>query len=112
MLNTGYAFYHKITYSDLCNFAKTANKLGAKEIISFGGYKPILVYYSRMHVNFDSKKKQVKRIKELTSKGKSSYIIGYLSDIKSNKPIIKNNESLFKNLKIIKSGERYFLGRL
>ena len=111
MLNTGLSIYHKITFSDLVEFSKMAKQMGAKELISFGGYKPILVYYSRMPVDFTDKKEQIKKVRSLLSKHKDAYIIGYLSDIEKNKPIVKKNEEVFKRLKIIQSGKRYFIGR-
>ena len=111
MLNSVLIVYHKITYGDLCNFASTAKKLGAKEIISFGGYKPILVYYSRMPVDFNEKPKQIEKVKSLLKEGKEAYIIGYLSDIEKSKPIVKKNNEIFKKLTVIKTGKKYFLGK-
>ena len=111
MLSSGLRFYHKITFSDLCNFASTAKQLGAREIISFGGYKPILVYYGRVLVDFNNKKIQISKIKNLLAANKEVFIIGYLSDIKDDKPIVYKNKELFKRLKILKSGRKYFLGK-
>ena len=111
VLNSALNVYHKITFGDLCNFAREARELGAKEIISFGGYKPILVYYGGIPVDFNDKGKQIKKIKELLASSKDAYIIGYLSDLKGDKPIVRNNTGVFKQLKIIHSGKRYFLGR-
>ena len=112
MLNSALVVYHKITFSDLCNFSKTAKTLGAKEILSFGGYKPILVYYSRVPVDFNKKPEQIEKMKKLLEDGKEIYLIGYLSDIKSGKPIVKNHPEIFNRLQIINSGRRYFLGKV
>ena len=76
MLNTGLSIYHKITFSDLVEFSKMVKQMGAKELISFGGYKPILVYYSRMPVDFTDKKEQIKKVRSLLSKHKDAYITG------------------------------------
>lgn len=105
--------YHKITFADLSTFAAFAKEDGAKEIFSFGGYKPILVYYGRVPVDFNDKWIQIKKIREKLSKGESVYLIGYLSDIEMNRKVIKKNKDLFINkLKILKSGKRYFLGKI
>lgn len=105
--------YHKITFADLSNFAVAAKENGAKEIISFGGYKPILVYYGRVPVDFNDKWIQIRKIREKLSQGESVYLIGYLSDIEMNKKIIKKNKDLFFNrLTILKSGKKYFLGKI
>jgi 4-amino-4-deoxy-L-arabinose transferase-like glycosyltransferase len=109
----GVEAYHKITFNDLATYASLAKEKGAKEIISFGGYKPILVYYGRVPVNFDNKWKQVKLIKEKLSRGENVYIIGYLSDIEISKKIIKKNKDIFmRRLNILKSDNKYFLGRI
>ena len=112
MLNSGLIVYHKITFGDLCNFAKTAKVLGAKEIISFGGYKPILVYYSRLPVDFSKKSEQIEKVTKLLKEGKEVYLIGYLSDLKREKLFIKNHAEIFARLKVINSGRKYFLGKV
>lgn len=112
MLNSALIVYHKITFGDLCNFAKTAKALGAKEIISFGEYKPILVYYSRLPVDFSKRPEQIEKIKKLLKEGKEVYLIGYLSDLKRKKPFIKNHPEIFTRLEIIDSGRKYFLGKI
>ncbi len=105
--------YHKITFADLSTFSALAKEQGAKEIFSLGGYKPILVYYGRIPVNFEDKGKQIQEIRERLSKGESVYLIGYLSDIEMNKKIVKKNKDILsKKLKIIKSGKKYFLGKI
>lgn len=105
--------YYKITFADLSTFAAFAKADGAKEIFSFGGYKPILVYYGRVPVDFNDKWIQVKKMREKLSNRESVYLIGYLSDIEMNKKIIRKNKDLFINkLKILKSGKRYFLGKI
>lgn len=111
LLNSGVFIYQKLTFGDLIDFAKTAKSNGAKEIISFGGYKPILVYYSRMPVDFDLKKSQLLKIRQKLLENKEVYIVGYLSDISKNKSYIKKNQDLFNRLQIIKSGKKYFLGK-
>ncbi|MBI3591542.1 MAG: glycosyltransferase family 39 protein [Candidatus Melainabacteria bacterium] len=111
LLNSSMIVYHKITFGDLCSFARLAKEKGAREIISFGGYKPILVYYGRLPVDFDDKQKQIKKIKSLLDEKKYSYIIGYLSDIEKTKPIVEKNQAVFKRFEIIKQGKRYFLGK-
>lgn len=111
LLNTGLFVYQKITFGDLVEFAELARNSGAKEIISFGGYKPILVYYGRVPVDFSLKKEQIIKITKNLTEKKEVYIIGYLSDILKDKPNIKKNKDLFDRLHIIKSGKKYFLGK-
>ena len=102
--------YYNITFADLRDFASAAKTLGATEIISFGGYKPLLVYYGRVPVDFESKKQQVKKIKNSINNKENIFLIGYLTDL--NKPIVKENKELFRRLQIIKSGRKYFLGEI
>ncbi len=109
--NVALSGYYRITFSELRDYAKLARQQGASEIISFGGYKPILVYYGRIPVDFDPKPKQIKKIKKLLSQNKEVYIIGYLSDLDSRKPIVIKNVELLKKLKILDSGRKYFLGK-
>ena len=111
VLTSAMTVYHKKTFADLMNFSRLAKQNGAKEIFSYGGYKPILVYYGRIPVDFSDKKIQLKKIKESVSSGKQAFIIGYLSDLDKNKPIVRKNKDLFERLTVIKAGKKYFLGR-
>ena len=111
VLNVALSGYYRITFSELRDYAKLAKQDGASEIISFGGYKPILVYYGRIPVDFDSKPKQIKKIEKLLSQNKEVYIVGYLSDLDSHKSIVIKNIELFKKLEILNSGRKYFLGK-
>lgn len=95
--------YYKHTHLDLKNFAILAREKGAKEIISFGMFRPSLVYYSRIPVNFDQKNLQIKKIKELSSQGQKVFIIGHSSDIEKHK-------NLFSDIKIIDLKKKYFIG--
>ncbi|MBI2995780.1 MAG: glycosyltransferase family 39 protein [Candidatus Melainabacteria bacterium] len=105
ILKTSLSTYYKTTYADLVNFAKLAKNSGAKEIISLIGYKPILVYYGRVPVNFNKTTKQISKIKLSKKEKKDVFVIGYLSDLNGNK-------ELLKKLKIIQIGKRYFLARI
>ena len=112
LLSTGLYIFQKITFGDLIDFAKLARASGAREIISFGDYKPILVYYGRIPVDFNVKKEQLTKMRKLLSENKETYVIGYLSDISKDKPNVQKNKDLFDRLQLIKSGKRYFLGKL
>lgn len=111
ILSSALTVYHQIAFGDLVNFAKLARESGAKEIISFGSYKPILVYYGRIPVDFNTKPEQIKKIKKELELNNIVYIIGYKSDIKKTKRLIIENANLFNRLQVIQKGKKYFLGR-
>ena len=114
MLNSYLVIYYKHVFGDLRDYAILARKLGAKEIISIGGYKPILSYYGRIPVDLsENKSEQIKKIKKLLQNGNDVYVIGYLSDIENGKrkSPLKKDKDLFEKLKIIKSGRKYFIGK-
>ena len=103
-LNSYLVPYYKYTHADLRDFARLAKKNGVSKIISFGMYRPSLVYYSELPVDFSDKKNQKSIIK--TSTGLEKFcIIGHTSDIDKNK-------DLFKNVKIIDRRSKYFIGQL
>ena len=101
--------YYKHTHGELRHFAELAKEVSVKEVISFGMYRPSLVYYSRIPVNFDEKKNQIQKIKKhyLNSKSKREdvFVIGHSSDINKHK-------KLFQEVTVIEMGKKYFVARL
>ena len=97
--------YYKYTHADLRDFAELAKKQGSREIISFGMYRPSLVYYSRLPVDFQDKKSQRKKIKSLLSSAKTVFIVGHSSDIEKEKKI-------FDKIKILDVRKKYFVGSI
>lgn len=97
--------YYKYTHGDLRDFAQLANKQSVKEIISFGMYRPSLVYYSRHPVDFQDKKSQRKKIKSFLSGNEKVFIIGHSSDIEKEKKI-------FEKMTIIDVRKKYFAGSI
>lgn len=97
--------YYKYTHLDLRGFSEFAKKENASEIISFGMYRPSLVYYSRLPVDFSDKKIQIKKIKSYSLKDKKVFIIGHSSDI-------KKHEKLFNKIEVLELKKKYFVGKL
>lgn len=106
-LNTYLIKYYKYTHEDLRNFAILAKNKNAHEVISFGMYRPSLVYYSRTPVDFQNKNIQVKKIKQLISskEKKNVFIIGHSSDVKKHKV-------LFERINILDMKAKYFIGQI
>ena len=94
--------YYNYTHADLREFARMAKEKQGKEIISFGMYRPSLVYYSRIPVNFEDKKSQIRKIKGLTNQV-STFVVGHTSDI-------DNHKELFQKIKVIEKRKKYFIG--
>ena len=101
-LNSYLVPYYKYTHADLRTFAELAKKLGTSKIISFGMYRPSLVYYSGVPVDFSSKLKQIKEIKTCGKDCKIS-VIGHTSDI-------QQHRNLFQRISIINARNKYFVG--
>ena len=95
--------YYRHTHEDLRNFALIAKKIGAKQIISFGMYRPSLVYYSGLPVDFSDKKEQKLLIKSCSDLKSKVCIIGHTNDL-------ENHKELFKNVKILDKQKKYFIG--
>ncbi len=111
LLTSFLTIYYKYTFADLRDYAILAHKMNAKEIISFGTFHPIIPYYSKTPTDFNvSKKGQIKKMYNLLIRDHKVFIIGHLADIKKNNLIIKQNESLFKRLHIVKLSKKYFFG--
>ncbi len=100
-LNSYIVPYYKYTHSDLRDFARLAKKNGATEIISFGMYRPSLVYYSGLPVNFSNKKEQKQIIKSFS--GNKVFVIGHTSEV-------ENHKNWFKNVRILDKRSKYFIG--
>ena len=103
-LNSYLVPYYNYTHKDLRDFAEIAKKNGADKIISFGMYRPSLVYYSGLPVNFSDKKNQKSMIKTLPGLKNKDCIIGHTSDINAHK-------ELFKNMRILDKRGKYFIGQ-
>ena len=103
-LNSYLVPYYNYTHKDLRDFAEIAKKNGADKIISFGMYRPSLVYYSGLPVNFSDKKNQKSMIKTLPGLKNKACIIGHTSDINAHK-------ELFKNMRILDKRGKYFIGQ-
>lgn len=99
--------YYKHTHGELRHFAELAKEANVKEVISFGMYRPSLVYYSRVPVNFDEKKNQIQEIKKhyLENKKEDVFVVGHSLDINKHK-------KLFQKVTIIEMGKKYFVARL
>jgi 4-amino-4-deoxy-L-arabinose transferase-like glycosyltransferase len=102
-LNSYLVPYYKYTHADLRDFAEYAGKAAASGIISFGMYRPSLVYYSGMPVDFSDKKGQKLKIKNYALSKSNVCIVGHTDDIEKNK-------ELFKNIKILDKRIKYFIG--
>lgn len=100
-LNSYLVPYYKHTHADLRDFARLAKKNGAIKIISFGMYRPSLVYYSGLPVDFGDRKHQIKKIKNLHDR--NVFIIGHSSDIEKYK-------ELFTRIKLLDLRRKYFVG--
>ena len=85
--------------------------MGAKEIISYGTFHPVISYYSRTPTDFnESKEAQLNKIYKLLNKKCKVFIIGHLSDIENTNHLVVQNKNLFKRFHIIKSDKKYFFG--
>lgn len=100
-LNSYLVPYYKHTHADLRDFARLAKKNSATKIISFGMYRPSLVYYSGLPVDFSDKKYQIKKIKNLYDS--NVFVIGHSSDIEKYK-------ELFTRIKLLDLRRKYFVG--
>ncbi len=105
------ASYMKSFY-ELEKYSILAREMGAKEIISYVGYKPILVYYGRMPVDFSSQKKQLSKIQKQLKESKNIFIIVHESDVEKVKYKLFNNHQIHDRFKIVASGKKYALVKL
>ena len=105
------ASYIKSFY-ELQKYSILAREMGAKEIISYIGYKPILVYYGRIPVDFNSQKNQLSKIRKQLKEEKNIFIIAHKSGIKKMKDKLFNNNKIYCRFKIIASGKRYALVKI
>ena len=101
-LNLYLVQYYKYSHMELRRFAELAKSKGVEEIISFGMYRPSLVYYSRTKVNFDDKRKQAKAMKADLHKHKKIFLIGHSSDI-------SKYSFIRQNFQILGKGKKYFV---
>lgn len=97
--------YYTYTHFDLRRFAEMAKVQKASQIISFGMYRPSLVYYSAVPVDFSEKKRQKLIIKDPESINKNIYVVGHVGDI-------KDSPGLFENIQILEKGKKYFIGKI
>ena len=100
------------SFSELKEYSILARTLWAKEIISCAGYKPLLVYYGRIPVDFSSQKKQLSKIQKQLKESKNIFIIANKSDIKKIRYKLLNNNEIHDRFKIIASGKKYALVKL
>jgi len=106
-LNSYLLNYYKYSHKDLRDFAIIAKENKAKEIISFGMYRPSLQYYSRLPVDFETRNVQVEKIRNLYSvnESKKVFIVGHVEDI-------QNHKKLFKKVKLLYVRKKYFFGEI
>lgn len=102
------------SFSELKEYAILARTLGAKEIISYVGYKPILVYYGRVPVDFNSRKKQISKIQERLNANKDTFIIVSEPNIQKMKHRLFSDctNTICNKFNIVASGRKYALVKI
>lgn len=100
------------SFHELKEYSALARTIGAKEIISYVGYKPILVYYGRIPIDFNPQKKQISKIQKQLKENKDIFIIAHKSDVKKIKYKLFNNNKIYNKFNIITSGKRYALVKI
>ena len=96
--------YYFYSHNDLKDFAVQAKLLKPQAIISYGMFKPSLVFYSRLPVNFEDKATQLKFLKDPTNANKPILIIGHTSEIEK--------LSRLNGFLVLDKRKKYFLGRV
>lgn len=102
LINSYLPIYYKHTHTDLRNIAIFAKENKLERVTSFY-YKPSLVYYSRVPVEFGKRNVLKKQVKKKSLSGEKVYFVSRVSDI-------KKHPKYYRNVKVLESGERFFLG--